>query len=77
MNLKRQRILFLLACLVIVCLGHVVYAQAPVAVPNAPVQVPIGGGSSVIVRPLWTEIFITVIMFGLALFAVGRSSNRS
>ncbi|WP_417851129.1 hypothetical protein [Thalassoglobus sp.] len=50
------------------------FAQAPAPVV-APVQSSPGGGF--IVRPLWVEIAITVAMFGLALFAVGRSSNRS
>lgn len=54
-------------------------AQAPApqsAPPAAPVSTP-GGGSGYITRSLYTEIALTVIVFGLALFAVCRNSNRS
>lgn len=60
-------------CMVLL-VGGEVHGQAPVSVP-APT--PVSGGGGVIIRSLWTEIVLTVIMVGLALFAVARSSNRS
>lgn len=79
MKPKHLTIALFLTCIVCVCFASAAFAQTPVQVPNAPVQVPVNtaGSGSVIVRPLWTEITLTVMMFGLALFAVGRSSNRS
>lgn len=50
-------------------------AQVPNQAP--PPAAPAGGGTGMLIRPLWTEIAITVIFLGLALFAVCRSSNRS
>lgn len=37
------------------------------------------GGSTVVqmTRPLWTEAAITIVMLGLALYAVCRNSNRT
>jgi len=52
-----------------------IWAQQP-----APVTPPAPAGGTTIVqgtRPLWTEMVITVLMIGLALFAVGRNSNRT
>ncbi len=48
-------------------------AEAQQAVPPAP------GGSNVVTltRPLWMETALTLLMIGLALFVVCRSSNRS
>lgn len=54
-------------------------AQAPAA-QSAPPAAPVstsGGGSGIITRSLYTEIALTVIVFGIALFAVCRNSNRS
>jgi hypothetical protein len=49
-----------------------VWAQAGQA-PAAPG----GSGMVQVMRPLWTEMAITVVMAGLALFAVCRNSNRN
>lgn len=80
MSLLRTLSILCALLLFVLVLQSSLFAQAPVPAPTtapAPTaQVPVGGGS-VIVRSLWTEIFIVLIMIGLALFAVGRSSNRS
>lgn len=80
MSLHRTLSIFCVMLLLVLVTQGSLLAQAPVPAPTttpAPTtQAPVGGGS-VIVRPLWTEIFIVLIMTGLALFAVGRSSNRS
>ena len=80
MSLLRTISIYCALLLFVLVVQSSLLAQAPVPAPTttpAPtVQAPVGGGS-VIVRSLWTEIFIVLIMIGLALFAVGRSSNRS
>ena len=60
-----------LACLLVGVGACELLAQAPAAPP--------GGGSTVIVsgRSLTFEWIITVVMCGLALFVVCRSSNRN
>lgn len=52
---------------------------APASAQEAPPASPPAGGSSVVqmTRPLWTEAAITVVMVGLALYAVCRNSNRT
>lgn len=61
-----------LACLLVGVGAGELLAQAPAAPPA-------GGGSTVIVsgRSLTFEWIITVVMCGLALFVVCRSSNRN
>ncbi len=53
---------------------HLAVAQVPTSSPVAPAPV---GGSPHIVRSLWFEAIITLVMVGIALFVICRSSNRS
>ena len=50
------------------------WSQGPT---EAPAPATPAGGGAVLVRSLWTEIFVTVLMVGFALLAICRSSNRS
>lgn len=73
-SVVRGRFTLLLLSLMFVCgPDGLLFGQdattAPAPVPVAP--------SGVIVRNLWPEIGITVLMVGAALFAVCRSSNRN
>lgn len=67
------RSIFGAGCLIVwlVCTDPV-WAQTEPA-PAAPGQ----SGMVQVTRPLWTEMAITVVMVGLALFAICRSSNRN
>lgn len=73
-DLIRSRTLWYcaLACLLVSCGAHELFAQAPTAPPA-------GGGTTVIVlgRSLSFEWIITVAMCGAALFVVCRSSRRN